>query len=94
MLQLWQNKSKLLDLFRHAYCIYRLKAWVEEDRDHMVLIPMMRTYLGHQTFNETVYYLRLIADVFPNIRLKFPFLVRLARQNLEIMRPSYFSQQR
>lgn len=56
--------------FRHAYCIYRLKAWAEQDRDLMVLIPMMRTYLGHQTFNETAYYLRLTADVFPDIRLK------------------------
>jgi len=56
--------------FRHAYCIYRLKAWAEQDRDLMVLLPMMRTYLGHQTFNETAYYLRLTADVFPEIRLR------------------------
>ncbi|MCL1918643.1 MAG: tyrosine-type recombinase/integrase [Peptococcaceae bacterium] len=55
--------------FRHAYCIYRLKAWAEQGRDLMVLIPMMRTYLGHQTFNETAYYLRLTADAFPDIQL-------------------------
>ncbi len=29
--------------FRHAYCIYRLKQWAQQDRDLMVLIPMMRT---------------------------------------------------
>ena len=56
--------------FRHAYCIYRLKAWAEQDRDLLVLIPMMRTYLGHQTFNETAYYLRWTADIFPDIRMK------------------------
>lgn len=56
--------------FRHTYCVYRLRTWAEEERDLMVLIPMMRTYLGHQTFNETAYYLRLTADVFPDIRLK------------------------
>ena len=56
--------------FRHSYCIYRLRAWAEEERDLMVLIPMMCTYLGHQTFAETAYYLRLTADVFPDIRLK------------------------
>ena len=56
--------------FRHAYCIYRLKAWAEQERDLMVLIPMMRTFLGHQTFNETAYYLRLTADIFPDIQLK------------------------
>lgn len=56
--------------FRHAFCVYRLKDWAEHDRDLMVLIPMMRIYLGHQTFNETAYYLRLTADVFPDIRLE------------------------
>jgi len=56
--------------FRTTYCVYRLRLWAEEGRDLMVLIPMMRTYLGHKTFNETAYYLRLTADVFPDIRLK------------------------
>lgn len=56
--------------FRHTYCVYRLKEWAEHNRDLMVLIPMLRTYLGHQTFNETAYYLRLTADVFSDIRLK------------------------
>lgn len=56
--------------FRHAYCVYRLKEWAMQDRDLMVLIPMMRTYLGHQTFNETAYYLRWTADVFSDIRMK------------------------
>jgi len=56
--------------FRHTYCVYRLRLWAEQERDLMVLIPMMSTYLGHQTFKETSYYLRLTADVFPDIRLK------------------------
>ncbi len=56
--------------FRHAYCIYRLKAWAEQNKNLMVLLPMLRTYLGHETFNETAYYLRLTADVFPDIQLR------------------------
>ena len=59
-----------MDIFRHTYCVYKLRAWAEEERDLMVLIPMMCAYLGHQTFTETAYYLRLTADVFPDIRLK------------------------
>ena len=59
-----------MDFLRHAYCIYRLKQWAQQNRDLMVLIPMMRTYLGHQTFHETAYYLRWTADVFPDIRVK------------------------
>jgi hypothetical protein len=47
-----------------------LKAWAVQDKDLMVLIPMLRTFLGHQTFNETAYYLRMTADVFPDIQLK------------------------
>ena len=59
-----------MDIFRHTYCVYRLRLWAEQERDLMVLIPMLRTYLGHQTFKSTSYYLRLTADVFPDIRLK------------------------
>ena len=56
--------------FRHSYCVYKLKEWAIQDKDLLVLIPMMRTYLGHQTFNETAYYLKWTADVFPDIRVK------------------------
>ena len=66
----YRKKSKRLDFCRHAYCIYRLKQWAQQNRDLMVLIPMMRTYLWHQTFHETAYYLRWTADVFPDIRVK------------------------
>jgi integrase len=56
--------------FRHTYCVFKLREWAEQGKDLMVLIPLMRTYLGHQTFNETAYYLKWTADVFPDIRLK------------------------
>lgn len=56
--------------FRHTYCVFKLKEWAVQEKDLMVLIPLMRTYLGHQTFNETAYYLKWTADVFPNIRIK------------------------
>ena len=64
------GKGPRVQDFRHTYCTYRLRLWAEQERDLMVLIPMLRTYLGHKTFNETAYYLRLTADVFPDIRLK------------------------
>jgi integrase len=70
--------------FRHAYCIYRLKEWAEQGRDLMVLIPMMRTFLGHQIFNETAYYLRLTADVFPDIRLKLEMCYKDIIPELEV----------
>ena len=34
----------------------------------MAYLPYMRTMLGHESFDETAYYLKLTADVFPFIR--------------------------
>jgi integrase len=56
--------------FRHTFCVYRFKEWSEKGKDLMVLIPILRTYLGHKDFKATAYYLRLTADVFPDIRLR------------------------
>ena len=36
----------------------------------MVLIPMMRTYLGHQTFHETALLPQMDGRCFPDIRMK------------------------
>ena len=56
--------------FRHAYAVHCLKKWVEQDKDLAAYLPVLKTYLGHDSFEETAYYLRLTADVFPEITLK------------------------
>lgn len=56
--------------FRHSYAVYRLKTWSEQDRNLLALLPVLKTYLGHDSFYETSYYLRMTADVFPDIQLK------------------------
>lgn len=56
--------------FRHTFCVHCLKKWTLEDKNLMVYLPILKTYLGHDTFRETAYYLKLTADVFPNITLK------------------------
>ena len=33
----------------------------------MVYLPILKTFLGHESFRETAYYLKLTADVYPNI---------------------------
>lgn len=55
--------------FRHAYAVHCLKKWAEQEKDLTVYLPMLKTYMGHDSFNETAYYLRLTADVFPHITL-------------------------
>lgn len=56
--------------FRHAYAVYCLKGWSEQGRDLAVYLPILQTYMGHDSFQDTAYYLRLTADVFPDITLK------------------------
>jgi integrase/recombinase XerD len=56
--------------FRHTFAVYRLKAWSEQGKDLMAMLPVLTTYLGHDSFTETAYYLRMTADVFPDIRLR------------------------
>lgn len=56
--------------FRHTYAVHCLKKWVEQEKDVAVYLPVLKTYLGHDSFEETAYYLRLTADVFPEMTLK------------------------
>jgi len=56
--------------FRHSYAVHCLKKWSEQEKDLTIYLPILKTYMGHYSFNETAYYLRLTADVFPHITLK------------------------
>jgi integrase/recombinase XerD len=56
--------------FRHAYAVHCLKKWAEQEIDLAAYLPVLKTYMGHDSFEETAYYLRLTADVFPAITLK------------------------
>jgi hypothetical protein len=38
--------------------------------DLTVYLPILKTYMGHDSFEDTAYYLRLTADVFPDITIK------------------------
>lgn len=56
--------------FRHTFAVHCLKKWSFENKDLMVYLPILKTYLGHENFKETAYYLKLTADIFPNITEK------------------------
>lgn len=56
--------------FRHAFACHCLKKWVLQGKDLSVYLPVLKTYMGHDSFNETAYYLKMTADVFPNISIK------------------------
>lgn len=56
--------------FRHTFCVHRLKMWVMEGRDISALFPYLCAYMGHADTRSTEYYLRLTADLYPNIIVK------------------------
>lgn len=56
--------------FRHTYAVHCLKKWAEQEKDLTAYFPILKTYMGHYSFKETAYYLRMTADVFPHITLK------------------------
>ena len=64
------GKGPRLHDFRHTYCVNLLRLWTAEGRDLLVWLPYMKTMLGHDTFDETAYYLKLTATMYPDIRMK------------------------
>jgi len=65
-----RGKGPRVQDFRHAYACHCLKKWVIQGKDLAAYLPVLKTYMGHDSFEETAYYLRLTADVFPDISIK------------------------
>jgi integrase/recombinase XerD len=57
---------RLHDL-RHTFAVHRLAQWYREGADLNALLPVLSTYLGHQSVYQTQVYLRLTADLFPDV---------------------------
>lgn len=53
--------------FRHHFAVSCLKKWVISGEELTNLMPYLAAYMGHSDFRGTQYYLRLTADLYPNI---------------------------
>jgi integrase/recombinase XerD len=53
--------------FRHSYAVKCLKKWVLAGEELTNLLPYLAAYMGHSDFRGTQYYLRLTADLYPDI---------------------------
>lgn len=53
--------------FRHTFAVHCLKGWVLENKNLQAYLPVLKTYLGHNSFAMTARYLRLTADVYPDL---------------------------
>ena len=52
---------------RHVFAVYCLKKWVLSGEELTNLMPYLAAYMGHTDFRGTQYYLRLTADLYPDI---------------------------
>jgi len=52
---------RIYDL-RHRFASMRLNLWLDEGCDLMVMLPYLRTYMGHNKLSETAYYIHLLPE--------------------------------
>jgi integrase/recombinase XerD len=64
------GKGPRIHDMRHTYAVHCLKKWSMQGKNLTAYLPVLRIYMGHNSFEETAYYLHLTADVFPEITLK------------------------
>ncbi len=65
----WGKGPRLHDL-RHTFAVHCLRRWVLEGKDLTAYLPILKTYLGHHSFSDTSQYLRLTAELYPDITAK------------------------
>lgn len=62
----WGKGPRVHD-FRYTFSVHCLRKWVREGKDLGAYLPILKTYLGHYRFSDTAYYLRLTAELYPDI---------------------------
>ena len=53
--------------FRHTFAVHCLQRWVARGSDPTTVLPRLTAYLGHTTFQSTEEYLRMTAEIYPQI---------------------------
>ena len=62
-----KGKGPRLHDLRHTFSVHSLSRWVEEGKDIYCILPILASYLGHSDIRATERYLRLTAEVFPDM---------------------------
>jgi len=53
--------------FRHTFCVHSLKAMCAQGMDIYCCLPVLSTYVGHKSVSATQQYLRLTAEMYPEL---------------------------
>lgn len=48
--------------FRHAFATTVLQKWLDEERDLYNMLPYLRSYMGHEHIEDTMYYIHILPD--------------------------------
>ena len=56
-----------MDFLRHTFAVCCLKKWVLSGTELINVLPYLAAYMGHTDFRATQYYLRLTADLYPDV---------------------------
>ncbi len=67
---LGKGKGPRVHDLRHTFAVHSFKQFVLAGDDLNVCMPILQTYMGHTKFDATEYYLKLTADMYPDIRKK------------------------
>jgi integrase len=65
----WGKGPRVHD-FRHTFAVHCMRYWVFQGKDLAAYLPILKTYLGHHSFSDTAQYLRLTAELYPDITKK------------------------
>ncbi len=70
-----RGKGPRVHDLRHTFAVRRLEAWYREGADLSAKLPVLSTYLGHESMAGTQRYLQLTAELYPDLakRLEQPF---------------------
>lgn len=52
---------------RHTFAVHCLQKWTKNGADITTALPYLREYLGHEHFSATEQYLRMTAEVYPQV---------------------------
>ncbi len=67
---LGRGKGPRIHDFRHVFAVNCLKKWVMDGKDLNNCLPYLSAYLGHEDMRGSQRYLRLTADLYPDITSK------------------------
>lgn len=65
-----KGRGPRLHDIRHTFAVHVLQKWIKEGADLSAMLPILSTYMGHKTVRSTAQYLRLTAEVYPELMKK------------------------